>query len=1078
MSKYDFELNLDNENSLSIIIKMMDNGSRVLEFGPANGRLTKYLSEQMNCSVDIVEIDEEAGKDASQFSTRSFIGTEKGDIEKFNWLKELKDERYDYIVFADVLEHLHNPKVVLEKCRSILKDTGSIILSVPNIAHNSVLIDLINDEFKYNNLGLLDNTHISFFTYKSLIRMIEETGYKSEIEKATFCKVGQNEIKNNYNCISSSLAKELKLREKADIYQYIFKIRKNTVPVNREKLKSVNLDNDYTFECYIKENNCDYNEEKTVKSIVKLGPNNIELDLNRFNDIKEIRIDPIDTNCIIEIQSIYTIINGEKIDLKIINSNGDKFSDELYIFTTNDPQIFLDTNNMNMSNLFVQFILLDYDLSNIEQYDYAIKELINNKSMYEDTIINMKKEYDESKIKYEKLILEKDKRIDKLDTDLQNKSNSINEIRGELEYYKLHYEAAIGQRDHLNNELIEAKNNYNIISNSTCWKITKPLRICLDGIKDLLKKNKYTHIVCRGIKYCKNNGIKRTLKKFKNLNKYDEYIQKNILSEEEIDKQINTKFSKNIKFSIVVPLYNTPEKFLTEMIDSCIGQTYDNWELCLADGSDKDHKLVGEIVRKYASKDKRIKYKVLSENKGISENTNECIKMSTGDYIALFDHDDILHPSVLYEYMKVICEEDADFIYCDEDKFEDDITKAFNPYFKPDFAIDNLRVNNYICHFTVFNKNLLKEVGLFRKEFDGSQDHDMILRLTEKAKNIVHVPKILYHWRVSSSSVASDPYAKPYTIKAGINAVKEHLERCNLKAEVESSEVHPNIYRIRYDIEGNPLVSILIPNKDHIDDLSRCIDSILEKSTYRNFEIIVIENNSTEQETFDYYKKLEEHDNIKVVTYKTNGKFNYSAINNFGVKYASGEHLLFLNNDIEIISENWLEEMLMYSQRNDIGAVGAKLYYPNDTIQHAGVILGLGGVAGHSHKYFQRTDLGYFAKCVMVQNYSAVTAACLMMKSEIFKEINGFDESFEVAFNDVDLCMRIRKAGYLIVWTPYAELYHYESISRGYEDTPEKQARFNGEIRRFKERWQKELDKGDPYYNINLTIEREDFSLK
>ena len=342
----------------------------------------------------------------------------------------------------------------------------------------------------------------------------------------------------------------------------------------------------------------------------------------------------------------------------------------------------------------------------------------------------------------------------------------------------------------------------------------------LDYTKKLLKSNRYTHIVCKGLKCLKNNGVKYTLQKIKfklrTADGYKKYEKQNVLTEEEKSIQSNTRFNKKIKFSIIVPLYNTPKNFLCEMIDSCIDQTYENWELCLADGSDKEHGYIKNIIKEYIKNDKRIKYKSLKMNGGISENTNECIKMAMGEYIALFDHDDVLHPSALFEYMKVICEKDADFIYCDEDKFEKDVEKCFDPYFKPDFAIDNLRANNYICHFTVFKKTLLDKVGLFRKEFDGSQDHDMILRLTERAQNIVHVPKILYHWRVSSNSVASDPYAKPYTIEAGIEAVKQHLERCNLKATVESSTVHPNFYRTRYDIIGNPLISILIPNKDHM----------------------------------------------------------------------------------------------------------------------------------------------------------------------------------------------------------------------------------------------------------------------
>lgn len=621
----------------------------------------------------------------------------------------------------------------------------------------------------------------------------------------------------------------------------------------------------------------------------------------------------------------------------------------------------------------------------------------------------------------------------------------------------------------------------NYKSESKKSKITERI---YEFIKKILKYSKYTYLLYKGLKSLKQNGIKYTLKKviqkLNNKNDYKEYMKKIFLKDDERKFQLNTKFSKDIKFSIVVPIYNTPKNFLCEMINSCINQTYRNWELCLADGSDKEHKYVGEIIKEYIKNDSRVKYKILEGNGGISENTNEAIKMVTGDYIGLFDHDDLLHSSVLYEYMKVICEKNADFIYCDELTFEKDLNKIITMHFKPDFAIDNLRANNYICHFSVFKKELLNVVGMFRKEYDGSQDHDMILRLTSEAKNVVHVPKILYFWRSHPNSVASDINSKTYAINAGKKAVKEHLKKNKINAIVESSKVFPTIYRFKYEIKNNPLISIIIPNKDNVEMLSRCINSILEKSTYKNIEIIIIENSSIEEKTFDYYKTLEEYSNIKVISYKNNSNFNYSAINNFGVNYASGEQVLFLNNDIEIITENWIEEMLMYSQREDVGAVGAKLYYPNNTIQHAGIILELGEhrCAGHCHYKAARENPGYMGRLYYAQNLSAVTAACLMMKKEIFSKINGFDEKFAIAFNDVDLCMRIRKEGYLIVWTPYAEAYHYESVSRGYEDTIEKQERFNNEVTKFKIKWEKELKKGDPYYNINLTLDREDFGLK
>ncbi len=633
----------------------------------------------------------------------------------------------------------------------------------------------------------------------------------------------------------------------------------------------------------------------------------------------------------------------------------------------------------------------------------------------------------------------------------------------------------------LNEKYINTNKLYNEITNSFYWRITAIPRKITHKIKNAISK---TPILMEAFVFVKGflrGGFSGGRKAVANYHRFIGKVKKQKLTLKVPKKiaqyQSSYKFSKDIKFSILVPLYNTPIDFLEQMIKSVVKQTYQNWELCLADGSDDKHSSVGRYCTSIAQKDKRIKYSKLVENRGISENTNECLKMATGDYIALFDHDDVLDPTALFEYMVVICEQDADFIYCDEDKFNKFGGKLFDENFKPDFAIDNLRSNNYICHFTVFNKDLIEKSGKFRKEFDGSQDHDMILRLTEQAKNIVHIPKILYHWRVSDASVASDPYAKPYTIEAGRKAVAEHLERVGLKGTVDSTKIHPNIYKIKYDIIGNPLVSIIIPNYNHVEELSRCINSILSKSTYKNYEIIIVENNSNKA-TFDYYETLKKYDNIKIVVYKPENGFNYSAINNYGVKFAKGEHFILLNNDVEIITPEWIEEMLMYSQRDDIGAVGAMLYYPNDTIQHAGVTIGMLTLAGHNFKHSPRGYCGYFGRAGYQQNISAVTAACLMVSSEVYEKVNGLDESFAVAFNDIDFCMRIRKEGYLIVFTPFAELYHYESISRGDDETPEKRKRFVSEVERFQSRWKKELEAGDPYYNPNLTLDREDFSIK
>ncbi len=621
------------------------------------------------------------------------------------------------------------------------------------------------------------------------------------------------------------------------------------------------------------------------------------------------------------------------------------------------------------------------------------------------------------------------------------------------------------ERQELEQQLAEMSAKYEEISNSFYWRATAPLRFVTHSLKMFFYRFKITRYFCIALKLLFTKGLKEcgsaVLSHF-NLTTYKDYSK---ITDEIRKSQEGFKFGRTAKLSILVPLYNTPVKYLKAMIGSVVAQTYQNWELCLCDGSDSDHSYVEKTVKGFC--DKRIVYKRLVENKGISENTNECIKISTGEYLCLLDHDDILHPSALFFVMKEI-QENADFIYTDEATFKgNNIRRIINFHFKPDFAPDNLRAVNYICHFTCFSKDLLQKTGLFNSEFNGSQDHDMFLRLTEKARKISHIPRLLYFWRSHQDSVAENIGAKTYAVTAGIKAVETAIERSGYKAKAESSKAFPTMYRISYELKESPKVSIIIPNMNHLEDLKKCVSSITEKSTYNNYEIIIAENNSTEPEIFEYYKKLETNPKIKVVYYK--GVFNYSAVNNFASKYAKGDYLLLLNNDVSVITPNWLEEMLMYAQRDDVGIVGAKLYYPDDTVQHAGVIVGLGGVAGHTHLKVSREYAGYMGKMFYSQNVSAVTGACLMIKREIFNSVGGLNTDLAIAFNDIDLCLKVREKGYLVVFTPYAELYHYESKSRGYEDTPEKQKRFKGETEIFKSRWGDILKKGDPYYNPHFS---------
>ena len=589
-------------------------------------------------------------------------------------------------------------------------------------------------------------------------------------------------------------------------------------------------------------------------------------------------------------------------------------------------------------------------------------------------------------------------------------------------------------------------------------------------LKGALKSNKFTYAVCKKVK----DRIRQAaaVPEIRDVGR----IVKIMCPEDEYKRQQDTIFDKKIVFSILVPLYNTPERFLREMIESVQYQTYEHWELCLADGSDDRHGNVEKICLEYADKDKRIKYKKLDENKGISSNTNACIDMASGDYIALFDHDDFLHPSALYENMKAICETGADYLYTDEAIFNG--TNLFDiiiRHCKPDYAIDNLRAVNYICHFSVFSSELLKKAGRFRSAYDGSQDHDIILRLTENAHKIYHIRKILYYWRSHPDSVAGDISGKSYAIDSAKRAVENHLERTGLKAEVESSRAFPTIFRFKYELNAAPKVSIIISGSNRNRGLKRCIRSIVKKTTYSNYEIIAAVHNGYKKDCFDYIKESEKKTAVNIVTYE--GTFNYARINNLCAANVEGEFIILLDHNTKIISPDWIQELLMYAQREDVAAVGAKIYYPDNTIRHAGIVVGLGtdGIAGTVHHRADRDDFGYMNRLFYSQDVSAVSSICMMIRTSVYHELGGLDEAFIAAFHDVDLCLRAREKGYLNIFTPYCELYYYDTRSCAGDNTSLK---YKKELELFRRKWKKVVENGDPYYNPNASLDRSDYTIE
>ncbi len=541
----------------------------------------------------------------------------------------------------------------------------------------------------------------------------------------------------------------------------------------------------------------------------------------------------------------------------------------------------------------------------------------------------------------------------------------------------------------------------------------------------------------------------------------------------ELKEQRLARFDKMPKISVIVPVYNPPKRYFIDLLNSVVNQSYQNYELFLVDAG--DYSSTRKILTRFKSD--RIKH-ICIENEGISENTTKGLTEATGDILTLLDHDDLLYKNALYEIVKAYNETGAELIYSDEIILSADLKRLSEFHFKPDYSPHYLSCCNYITHLTAFTRDLIKKAGCYElKEYEGAGDFDLILRLSEKANKIHHIPKILYFWRGHEGSTAANITAKPYAIAAGARASSAHFDRIGRSAEVSPIEGRPGAYRPRYiNVSGS--ISVIIPNYEHKEDLSRCLMTLYDNAGVSDFEVIVVENNSSSQEIFDYYDEATKlYDNLKVIKYE--GEFNFSAVCNYGAREANGDHILLLNNDIEVVSAEFLRELLSYSSQNEVGAVGAKLYYPNETIQHAGVFVGIAGSAGHSHKGHPADSGGDMYRLSTVQNLLAVTGACLMVKRKLYFDHDGLNEiDFAIAFNDVDFCLRLCKAGYQNVMTPFAEAYHHESLSRGSDDSGANNKRFLKERDNLRNLHSDIYRDGDPYYNPHLTLENESYGWK
>ncbi len=671
--------------------------------------------------------------------------------------------------------------------------------------------------------------------------------------------------------------------------------------------------------------------------------------------------------------------------------------------------------------------------------------------------------------------------IEKLNEKAKQQKNRLTEFRDliikkeqNIGTLKTEINTTVQDRNNLVHSLNEYKRSLESVLNSRSWKLV----MFYGKLKNTLIYRPYNFIK-RSLQIIFKMGIseyfrraKRKLLPKRNLSpqkEYDLYLRETEITKKNIvqSKAAIKHFQYQPLISIVMPSYNIPEMWLKKAIESVQNQIYPKWELCIADDASTDPRQK-EILKAYAAKDKRIKLAFREQNGGIAKASNTALKMAKGAYIALMDADDELTQDALFEMVKALQDKKYDLLYSDEDKLELDGTRT-EPHFKPDFNLDLLFTNNYICHLGVYRRKIVEEIGGFRDGTDGAQDYDLVLRFTEKKRRIHHIPKILYHWRKVPGSTAATLEAKPYVTQAGIKALTDTCKRRGIKATVTEG-IWKGSYRVRRHIEGNPHVTIIIPFKDYVEQLKVALKSIFEKSTYENYDILLVNNQSEGFDTLEYIKEISNHPRITLVHY--NQPFNYAAINNWAAEQAQGDHLLLLNQDVEVIEPEWIESLLEHAQRPEVGPVGAKLYYFNNTIQHAGVVVGIGGAANHAFCHQPNDQHGYFGNINAIRNYSAVTAACMMISKQKFFAVDGLDhEQFAVSFNDVDFCLRLQEKGYLTVYTPYAALYHYESLVRG------RNVNFQEEYA-LRRRHRAIYEKGDPFYNPNLSKERFDFSIR
>lgn len=915
--RYETEVDLSAENtSHTQLVLLTGRDKRVLEIGPATGYISKVLRER-GCRVSAIEKDAAAAEVAAAFCERIIVG----DVEQVDLERTFGDERFDVVMLGDVLEHLIDPRGILEKLRFILAPGGYVVASIPNIGHASVRLMLLDGRFGYTERGVLDHTHLRFFTRSGIQALFEEAGYSIRDWRRTSTDTLEDPFAEGLSLSESELPPHLAaaLREDPDAltYQYVVRAYPRAGPARGASRRA------------------------------SLPANGTGRALDAFWRLEE-RLAEQDN----ELAALQTALSETK----------------------------------------ERMTGLEASLAETET------ELREVRHAYQSTV---------SSIGYRLLV-----RVRRLLNWLAP-PRSLRRAFLAVPRHGMHILLSEGWLAILRRALPVWRWAPRRLRRVRTYDTDRPP---IDEQYQLwLEKHRLTPAAVRAI------------------------------------RREAAALSYRPTVSIIMPVYNSDRHWLRAAIDSVRGQLYDSWELCIADDC-STHEDVRSLLHEYEQKDKRIRVAYQPQNGGISAASNAALALAMGEFVGFLDHDDELKPDALFHVVKLLNEEpDLDFIYTDEDKRAPD-GLLVQPFFKPDWSPDLLMSINYVPHFAVYRRQLVEEVGGLRSQCDFSQDYDLALRATERTQRIGHVPLPLYSWRMIPGSAAVDVKAKPNAVAAAKVALRDALQRRGLEGEVHDGP-SPTSYRVRYKIGGRPLVSIIIPTRDRVDLLARCVSSIEKKSTYPNYEIVIVDNDSTEEKTLEYFQKSPH----RILPYP--GPFHFAAMMNAAVREAGGEHVLLLNNDTEVITPQWIEAMLEHSQRTEVAAVGARLFYPDGRrVQHEGIIIGLGGgSAGNVDHggYFQLGELG--------RNFSAVTGACLMARRERFLELGGFDESLGVAFNDVDYCLRARKQGYLIVYTPYAVLYHYEGGTRG-SLHPMEDERF------FRRRWGEPGQYRDPYYNPNLSL--------